>query len=306
MKTLIFSHIEKTAGVTLRSILLRKFPGDSNYYFSTAINPQRINEFKNLPDKRKAEIKYLHANMFPFGIHSYLPQPAEYITMVRNPVDRVISEYFYIIRTPSHPAYDAVRDLSFYDYVTKGVLASQVQNTQTRIIAGAGGAFKLSSYEKRLTQHTLAVAIKNIQEHYLLVGLVERFDETLILLKRTLGWGMRDIFYFRQNVGDNRPPENEIATRTTDIIRRYNKLDFELYEYAKQLFEKRISEQDSSFERELRMFRFCNKVYGFFEPIHKSRTSILLSALIKLLLALLKREVGLSYVCGRVRAAIGK
>lgn len=306
MKTLIFCHIEKTAGVTLRSILLRKFPGDSNYNFSTAINPQRINEFKRLSDKRKTEIKYLHTNMFPFGIHRHLPQSAEYITMVRHPVDRVISEYFFIIRTPSHPAYNAVKDLCFYDYVTKGVLASQVQNTQTRIIAGVGGAFKLSSYEKHLTKRTLAIAMKNIQEHYLLVGLVERFDETMILLKRALGWRMWDIFYKKQNVGNNHPPENEIATCTINIIKRYNRLDLELYEYAKQLFENRISEQDSSFERELWMFRFCNKIYWLFYPIRRSKVGILIFAAANLSLAVVTGKIHLSEAYRRIKAASGK
>lgn len=304
MKTLIFSHIEKTAGVTLRSILLRKFPRDSNYEVSTAINPWRVDEFKNLPDKRKIEIKYLHTNMMPFGIHRYLSQQADYIAMVRNPVDRVISEYYYIIRTPNHPAYHAVKDLSFYDYITKGVWASQVADTQTRIISGAGGTYQINGYEKPLTSRTLAKAKKNIQEHYLLVGLVERFDETMVLLKRTLGWRMRDIVYRRQNVGNNRP--NEVATYTINILKRYNRLDFELYEYARQIFEKRIAEQDSSFSRELRMLRFYNKLYPAWFSIIESRYGTLIMAAVKLLLAFVRREIGISEIRRRIEVKIGK
>ena len=304
MKTLIFSHIEKTAGVTLRSILLRKFPRYFTYEVRTAINPWRLDEFKNLSDKRKTEIKYLHTNHIPFGIHRYLPQPAAYITIVRNPVDRVISEYYSIIRTPSHPAHDAVKGLSFHDYVTKGVLVSQVQNTQTRIIAGAGGTFKLSCREKPVTRRTLGEAKKNIQEHYLLVGLVERFDETMVLLKRILGWRMWDIVYRRQNVGNNRP--NEVATCTTNIIKRYNKLDFELYEYAKQLFEKRIAEQDSSFSRELRMLRFYNKLYPAWFAIIESRLGKLIKAAVILFSAFVRREVSISEIRRKVEVKIGK
>ena len=290
----------------MRSILLRKFPGETSYYMSTATNPLCIEEFKNLSEERKSGIRYLHTNMVPFGLHEYLPQPADYIAMVRNPVDRVISEYFFLIRTKDHPAHPAVKDLSFYDYVTKGVLASQVKNTQTRIIAGAGGGFKLSSYEKPLSRRTLQIAKANIQQHYILVGLVERFDETLLLLKRALGWRMRDIYYIRQNVGNNRPPENEIATCTTNIIRRSNKLDFELYEYAKQLFEKRISEQDSYFKRELRMFWFCNKIYRLSNPGRRSKVGILILAAVNLSIAIIKRERSICEVYGRIRTVIGK
>lgn len=248
----------------MRSILLRKFKGSYNYYLNTALNPQCIDVFKRLFYKRKAEIKYLHTNMVPFGIHKYLPQPVDYITIVRHPVDREISEYYYIIRTPSHPAHYAVKELRFQDYVTSGVLASQVQNTQTRIISGVGGAYQIFGYEKTLTSLDLQRAKANIEKRYLLVGLFERFDETMVLLKRALGWSMRDIFYRRQNVGNNRPSVDKVAGHIINDIERYNKLDFELYAYAMQLFEKRIAEQGSSFGRELLLFRFCNKIYGHF------------------------------------------
>lgn len=261
MKTLIFLHIVKTAGTTLRSLLLPKFPGEANYYLNTATNPKCIEEFKQLSRGRKSGLGYVHAHMVPFGIHEYLPQ-ATYITILRAPVDRVISEYYFICQNPKHPAHHAVKELRFSDYVVSGVLASQMQNNQTRIISGVGGTYQISGYEKPLTSLDLQRAKANIEKHYLLVGLFERFDETMILLKRALGWRIRDIFYQRLNVGDNRPPIEKVAGHIINSIERYNQLDFELYEYAKQLFEKRIAEQNSSFARELLLFRFCNKIYG--------------------------------------------
>lgn len=260
---MIFLHIVKTAGTTLRSLLLPKFPGLANYYLNTALNPQCIEEFKQLSRIRKDSLGYVHAHMVPFGIHKYLSQ-ATYITILRNPVDRVISEYYFICRNPDHPAHSVVKELRFADYVTSSVLTAQVQNTQTRIISGIGGTYQILGYEKPLTSLDLKRAKANIKKHYLLVGLFERFDETMVLLKRALGWRMRDIFYRRQNVGNNRPAVDKVAGHIINDIERYNQLDFELYEYAKQLFEKRIAEQDSSFGRELLLFRFCNKFYGSF------------------------------------------
>ena len=220
--------------------------------------------------------------MVPFGIHKYLPQQATYITILRDPVDRVISEYHFICRNPEHPGHYAVKELRFQDYITSGVLASQVRNNQMRIISGEGGICQISGYEKPLTSHDLQRAKDNIGKHYLLIGLFERFDETMLLLKRALGWRMRDMFYQRQNVGDNRPSVKQVAGHIINAIERYNQLDFELYEYAKQLFEKRVAEQDSSFARELLLFRFCNKFYG-----HFNRTRLL-------------------EIYGRIRAKIGK
>ena len=281
MKTLIFLHIVKTAGTTFRSLLLKKFPGVASYYLNTATNPQCIEEFKQLSRERKSKLGYVHAHMVPFGIHKYLPQ-ATYITILRDPVDRVISEYFFICRNPDHPAHSVVKELRLQDYITSGVLASQVMDTQTRIISGAGGTYQINGYEKPLSRIDLQRAKANIEKHYLLVGLFERFDETMILLKRKLGWRMRDILYRRQNVGSNRRSVKNVAGFIVNSIERYNQLDFELYEYARQLFEKRRTEQDSSFGRELFLFRFYNKFYGQF-----NRTRLL-------------------GIYGKVKAAIGK
>ena len=261
MKTLIFLHIVKTAGTTLRSVLLPKFPGEANCYLNTALNPQCIEEFKQLSERRKSRLGYVHAHMVPFGIHRYLTQ-ATYITILRNPADRVISEYYYICRDSGHPAHSVVKELRFEDYINSGVLALQTENNQTRIISGVGGTYQILGRENLVSRSDLQRAKANIGKYYLVAGLFERFDETLVLLKRILGWRMRDIFYRRLNVGNNRSSVKNVAGHIINEIERYNELDFELYEYVHQQFASRIYCEGPSFARELLLFRFCNKIYG--------------------------------------------
>ena len=40
-----------------------------------------------------------------FGLHAILPQPATYITVVREPVDRVISSFYFMRNYKLHPLY---------------------------------------------------------------------------------------------------------------------------------------------------------------------------------------------------------
>ena len=89
---LIFFHIAKTAGTTLHAILERNFPADTVVSMNYGADPLCVEEFRHLSDGRKAQIKYLHAHMVPFGIHTLLPA-SKYIVLLRNPVDRVLSEY---------------------------------------------------------------------------------------------------------------------------------------------------------------------------------------------------------------------
>ena len=260
-KTLIFFHIAKTAGFTLDMIIRRQFPQDSIYSINPGANLNSVDEFKSLPTERGAKTRYLHAHLVPFGIHELLPQPPIYITLLRNPVERVISRYFHVLRDPNNPLHHAAKNLSLQDFVTSGVLSADGQNGQTRVISGVRGIDWVTA-SGPLSHDILEIAKTNLREHFLLIGISERFDESLILLKRALGWRTKDILYVKQNVGRNRPPIDEIDNDTLKLIERYNELDIELYAWAKQIFEEQICQQDSSFRSELQTFRVCNKIYG--------------------------------------------
>lgn len=265
-KSLIFLHIPSTAGVTLSWIIRRQFPQNATIGMNIESDPECIDEFKHLPEKRRAEIRYLGGHI-PFGLHEYLPCPSTYITILREPVDRVISHYYHVLRTPRHPFYDESKNMSLQDYVSSGIF-SDLSNGQTRWISGVTEVGVLPT-SRPLPTETLEIAKRNLQEHFTVVMLTERFDESLILLKRALGWRTRNILYTKHHVGRNRPPKDEIASDTLKLIERYNELDIQLYEFAKQMFEERISQQDSSFRRDLQTFELCNKVYSAPEKLHR-------------------------------------
>ena len=260
-KTLIHFHIPKTAGTTLDSILRRNFPESAVVFLNVTINPQCVDEFKHLPEKRRREIRYLGGHM-PFGLHEHLPHSSTYITLLRDPIDRVISEYYYVLETPGNVGHDEVtsKGISLQDYVCNGVLPF-APNAQTRLISGVLWRDLLTDSAPP-TSNIVEIAKKNLGEHFLLVGLTGRFDESLILLKRNLGWRNQDILYVKHKVGRIRPTKDDIANDTLKIIEKYNELDMELYEFAKHNFEKLILEQGFSFKRELQTFRLYNKLYG--------------------------------------------
>ncbi len=196
--TLIFFHIGKTGGSTLDMLMKRNFSQDSIIHANIGKNPQFLDEFKCLPKKRRAEIKYIGGHI-PLGLHEYLPQPSSYITLLRDPVDRVISEYYYVLRRPDHPFYSKVtsRKMSLKDYVRCEVSPGVVSG-QTRAISGVQGVDSMTG-SGPISRDILDIAKKNLIEYFMLVGLTERFDESLILLKRALGWRMYDIFYTKKN-----------------------------------------------------------------------------------------------------------
>lgn len=258
-KALIFLHIPKAAGVTLGTIIERQFPHKAIFTIDGANVQKSINEFRNLPERERQEIKCLKGHM-PFGLHNYLPRSATYITLLRHPVDRIISHYYYVLRIPNHYLHNELtsKKMSLSDYVSSGI-SPELMNAQTRLISGVEKVDSVTGNEP-VSADVLEIAKRNLRDCFAAFGLSEMFDESLVLFKGLLGW--RNIFYAKQNVTRNRSSKQEIPRKTIKIIENYNKLDLELYKFAKQTFQELIRKQGPSFKGELRTFQRLNKIYG--------------------------------------------
>ena len=263
--TFINFHMHKTAGSTRDRIFERQFPKESSFLFSggSIENVQKyMNSLKSLSEKERQRIRYIWGGPF-FGLHEYLPGPCTYVTFIRDPVERVASEYNFVLRVQDHGAHSEVvsQNMSLEDYVRKGVWLAW--NCQTRYLRGVPEGLPCFGQAGTvlLSDKDLEAAKKNLREHFL-VGVTDRFDESLILVKRAFGWRLKDILYVSQKVDHTRPFRETIGAETVKLIEAHNELDLKLYEFARQLLEERISQHDSSFRREVQIFRLCNTIYG--------------------------------------------
>ena len=269
-KALLFLHIPKAAGTTLRNIVERQFSPHVTFNIPGTRAGLAIQQFQNLPEQERRHIRLVEGHM-PYGLHQYLSVPATYITMLRDPVDRVISHYYFVLGLPHHHLHHEVtsQHMSLADYVQKRV-TMEVFNDQTLLISGAERAESRPSsdhasgdsgtYQEYATEETLRIAKRNLAEHFSVVGLSERFDESLLLFKREFGW--RNIYYVKHNVTRERPLKEEVPPEERALIERHNELDIELYRYARERFERAIREQGASFSRELESFRRANRLYA--------------------------------------------
>jgi hypothetical protein len=246
-RKLIFLHIPKTAGTTLRTIINWQYPPRTTLIGSGF---ELRNKLRNLPEQRRRKIRVLQGHM-PFGLHEYLSGPVDYITILRDPVDRVLSTYCFILTRPMHPLYEEVAsmNMSLREFVNSERFP-QVSNQQTRVISGG--------LRDNFSAQALEAAKSNLSTHFSAVGFTERFDESLVLFKRLLGW--RNIYYYKRNVTRDRPRRCEIPNSTIRLIEKNNILDMELYEFATQRFNEALSEQGSSFQDEVCNFQRLNKM----------------------------------------------
>ncbi len=251
-ETVIFLHIPKTAGTTLHRIIDRQYRQEERHFIDR--HDVGIEEFKSLSRARRAEIRMLRGHI-PFGLHEYIPGPATYFTMLREPVERVISYYYFVRRDRRHYLHDYAnaRGTTLQRYVESRV-SLQTDNFQTRIVSGIWTQVGFGE----CSEATLALAKRNLAEHFAVVGLTKRFDETLMLLKRRFAW--RNVFYKRHNVTQGRPRQESLSAETLAVLREHNQLDLELYAYAQALFATQIREQGARFARAVRTFQNVNRL----------------------------------------------
>jgi hypothetical protein len=274
-KKLIFLHIPKTAGSTLRKIINQQYGVDEIlkcYYHKQGVTLQEaVRDMKALPKEQAAEIKIILGHV-GFGLHEHLPWPCAYFTMLRDPVERVISGYYHILRDNTHKFQAQVQTMSLKEYVSSDLLRSEaarinavnaMDNAQTRLLSGSVVHAELSGTEVNYGECTgemLDLAIRNLKKDFVAVGISERFDESLMLLKKALAWS--SIYYVKANVGWNRASREDVSKDTLRCIEKYNELDIELYRYARQMFDEAIDRQGLLFKRRMGSYRLLNRGYG--------------------------------------------
>jgi hypothetical protein len=237
-RTVFFLHIPKCAGTSLvEDVLKAQFPPKERIVFYEHGTDALIERLQGMSPRQQGRIRCI-AGHFAFGVHRYYhARPSTYVTLLRNPIDRVISHYYQVLRKESHYLHSAVRDgrLGLQEYVESGV-SIELDNGQTRILAGIGWGADYG----RCPRPMLEQAKENLNRHFAAVGISEGFDEFLLLLHREFGWNTDGCG--RRNVAAGRPRLEEIDAAAIQSIEAHNRLDQELYRHATALFKQRISQ----------------------------------------------------------------
>ncbi len=257
-KALIFLHIPKTAGTTLNRIIEWQY----NPLAIFTMDPYRIRatpeRLGKLSEGRRRRLRMVRGHLY-YGIHELLPQGGNYFTMLREPVARFFSSYYFIQRRPLHPMHRKVTTerIGVEDFIR---LTPRRQNLQCSLIAGLKN-------DGVCDDRVLDLAKENLTKSFAVVGISERFEESLMLMAKTFNWEIP--FYENRKVSKTRP---QIDPGAVDMIRDHNRLDLELYEFGKNLFEENLRKKETAVREGLAALRtlpkpgsvegFCNSTLG--------------------------------------------
>jgi len=156
----------------------------------------------------------------------------KYFTLVRDPLKLCASRFQFKVNVSKK------KNLDFQEWIQR----DWPRNHQTKMIAGV---------------EDVDEAIRIIKKKNIFVGLTERFDESMILLKALMANDL-NISYKRVNVaGNNSIKKHLLSTESTrQMLIEAQKVDLEFYNFVRQeLYPSYLAEYGASLETDLANYR---------------------------------------------------
>ena len=244
---IFFLHIPKTGGTTLTENFYRRF-APFGYLREVHENPDAKlrRQINRLPQWKLNHIRAILGH-FHFGLHNLVPGDYHYVVLLREPRQRVQSLYCHILNNQNHPQHKALTSGDGLELFLSGQLSEQSTNDQTRRLAGFPGVKKMEEKHYR-------VAVENITNAKVSVGVTERFDEYMTLLEQQMP-ELGDLSYpYRRNTRTGPPEQAITAKETLRSIHAANHWDNKLYDTAVNVLDQRINQFGGQFNDLMRNF----------------------------------------------------
>jgi hypothetical protein len=265
--TLVFQHINKTGGTSLRGVIRK----------SLAAHERVVGKVKHVKDRGRQELLDEHralyesfeperkASLSCVMSHTgayflpFIERPVQAIAVVRDPVDRVMSQYYRRDREKSFDPTGSPLAESYKrseDPMSLGDIFANLSGASPADSLLAGRYDRFFNGESRclLDPHydTAELAYSEgappdadvwrerlfslVSERYL-IGLQERLDDFFAELAGLFGWKARPVIH--RKVGKHRPALEEMPVDAAETIRAFNWLDDELHRFGTERFAER-------------------------------------------------------------------
>lgn len=213
---LISVHIPKTAGTSFRNTLRTVYGEDHVVRLDITLEEEhiRLNEMAWNGPRLSSRIKVAHGHFSPTLFQKYFrATEADFITWLRHPVERVISNYFYLVKRLEEELQEEQKGLN---------ILSKLQRSLEEYASAPLNQNRMSKF---LSGRSL--------EDFAFVGIQEHYEADLQRLAQLLNWPLAP--HFKHNVTGK---SYEVSTDIRRQIAAYNEEDMRLYEKGLALREK--------------------------------------------------------------------
>jgi hypothetical protein len=216
----IFIHIPKTGGTTINTAM-------HNVYWNT--QPDFNYRHIDLKTKKSSSADIFNVN----NLDRY--KDYNVFTMLREPVDRMISEYYFFKERKEYVKFLRKPPVTFAEYYKN----TQTQNYMVGFLVG-----KRIYDTKPATQQDLDTVLEVIEQLPIHVGIFEHFNQSLGYFKEktSIEWAKQ---LEAKRMTFNRPSTSDISDEEKKAILKLNHLDSKLYNHCLAKFETIKSKYDN-------------------------------------------------------------
>ncbi len=249
---LVFLHHPKTGGTTLRHLLVKNFPEDK-------VCPERFNGLRFLAAGELAHYR-LFSGHFDLPSIRLIPGRKKIITMLREPVARLISLYYFL--RAHRPQVIDNDGLELARLANKHAMAEffqadevrshpTINNSLTRVLTGVIDSYRWEGIRPTtpLNPVVLSDAAREL-ESLDGFGILDRYEDSIELMFKSLGMPLPTVIEPRQvldvivneEAGLRRIQRERVTPEIRNIISSLVRIDIKLYRHACAIFESRLTQ----------------------------------------------------------------
>ena len=213
---IISVHIRKAGGSSFRQALknyygkklLLDYGDEIGSNFESSKKKRLISKQKIIKNKQNIIENYniIHGHFFAQKYEEILGKQLAYVTFLRDPVERVLSNYFYLKRNPKRKNPDAQLIHKMGYSLQEYIQHPDACNVQSQFLN-----------EKKLNE-------------FKFVGVVEQYHQSIILYNKIFNTKLE--IKSLKNVNPNKNYDYQISKHTHDLIVQNNQKDIKLYSEA--------------------------------------------------------------------------
>ncbi len=223
--SVVFDHISKCAGTSVASHLKMYYPYRKTFTIEGDAPAQSVRSFNELSDRKRKSYTLVHGHLAR-GLFSNVAEGRKIVTVLRDPIARLISHYYYVLSNEKHALYKRVKEskIQLADYSISD-LSPELQNWYVSYFSDLTGKEVSNDPEG-----AIEVAFQELLQRYDLIGFQESLSSFLEQLNILLHLPKHASTTPHKNLTLNKPAHKSIDSETLKRLKDANHLDIQLFE----------------------------------------------------------------------------